>query len=148
MSTSSDLIANIFSVCLSLHCRLLIVSINYTALLWNWSVLGVTKFVSLLVLLSGMSMCTGSDAEPQGIISDGNLISKDEDYNDEGTTRTREEEVKFIHGLLRRLPINGNLGRLPLNEASRCMHCSLPLSLSHTVIHDYMRKENDSFSKN
>ncbi|KAJ6865538.1 hypothetical protein NC651_035947 [Populus alba x Populus x berolinensis] len=54
----------------------------------------------------------GSDTESRGVIICDDLISKNGgggggDYKNEDTMRVRGE-VKFVHGLLRRLGVNGN----------------------------------------
>ncbi|KAJ6331452.1 hypothetical protein OIU76_009934 [Salix suchowensis] len=71
-------------------------------------------------------MCSGSGgSNSQGIINCEDLVSKDGgDYKNEDAMRVRGE-VMFVHGLLRQFKLNGNVGRLPLQEAS----FSLPPSL-------------------
>ncbi|EEF29517.1 conserved hypothetical protein [Ricinus communis] len=68
-------------------------------------------------------MCPGTtDTESRGIINGEHLVSKDGAYN-EDTMRARGE-AKFLHGLLRRIPVTSNLGQqLPLNEQKK--RCSL-----------------------
>jgi hypothetical protein len=81
-------------------------------------------------------MCPGSggstDTESRGVIICDDLISKNGgggDYKNEDTMRVRGE-VKFVHGLLRRFSVNGNVESLPLQEASFPLSPSPSLSLS------------------
>lgn len=67
-------------------------------------------------------MCPGSggstDTESRGVIICDDLISKNGgggDNKNEDTMRVRGE-VKFVHGLLRRFSVNGNVESLPLQE--------------------------------
>ena len=59
----------------------------------------------------------GSETEPRGIINSDDLISKNGDYKNEDAVRVRGE-VMLLHGFLRRFSVNGNVGRLPMQEAS------------------------------
>ncbi|CAN0846855.1 hypothetical protein LINGRAHAP2_LOCUS4658 [Linum grandiflorum] len=105
-------------------------------------------------------MCTGSGAESReggggGIINSDNWISKSDDDHQDGEedqnfqisgvaestmkARTSSGGAGGLHGIIRRLPLNAHLGKLPLHEVGEEVvslgRIACPIILTTLLIH-------------